>query len=286
VCKRLLPICILAAIVLAFTAVAGGPNLASAHAPHPGLDFYIAVNGVPGCDTQAGDETCDLAPGSVFVIDTFLEPLPDDIPNYGGFDINLGFAGVTSNQDASTDAWPDCGFPAADYETNAVVFACAVGVPPATGSVYSGLIGATSFTCGQSGNVNLQHGPNTTDLVEFDNISQIHAEDPNTIETLTINCVQGGVTPIPTTPPAGRTSTPVATPLPPTEQAQATATAAAKATATAAAQAPGNGDDDDDGGLSGVVIAIIVVAAVVVAGGGGFFGWRYLQSRRAAGGGT
>jgi len=281
--NRLLPIGILAAIMFALVGVRLGPSSASAHEPHPGLNFYIAVDGVPNCDTQSGDATCDLAPSSVFVIDTFLDPLPSDIPDYGGFDIRLGFTGITANRDASTDAWPDCGFPAADYESNAVVFACAVGVPPATGSHYSGIIGTSSFVCNQSGRVNLVHG--NTDLVEFADISQIHAEDPNTAETLTINCVQGGVTPVPTTPRPGATSQPQATPLPPTEQAKATATAKAKATATAAAKTP-TGGNDGDGGLSGGVIAIIIVAVVIVAGGGGFFGWRYLQSRRAVGGGT
>ena len=283
-CTRLFPVGALAAIIFfALVVIASAPGSARADEGHPGLNFYIAINGVPGCDTQDGSQTCDLAPATVFVIDVFLDPLPDDIPNYGGFDVQLGYTNLTANQDASTDAWPDCGFPAADYEPDVVVFACAVGVPPAPGSTYSGLIGTTSFVCSESGSVNLRHGINDTDLVEFENISLIHAENPSTNETLTINCVEGGVTPIPTTPSAGATRAPSATPLSPTEQAQATATAAAQATATAAAQAPGNGDDDD-GGLSGVVIAIIIIAAVVVASGGGFLGWRYYQSRRGAGG--
>ena len=133
----------------------------------------------------------------------------------------------------------------------------------------------------------MPHGGNFPNLTRTHLVEETlvaHAEDANTPETLTINCVEGGVTPVPTTPRAGTTSQPQGTPLPPTEQAKATGTAAAKATATAAAQGPTS--DDGDGGLSGVVIAIIAVAAVAVAGGGGFLGWRYYQSRRGAGGGT
>jgi len=288
--NRLLPIGILAAIMFALVGARLGPSSASAQTaqtPTPGLNFWIAVDGVPDCDTQSGDSTCDLALGGVFVIDTFLDPLPSDIPDYGGYDISIRHVGLTLNHDASTDAWPDCGFPAAGYDdppitTDEVRFGCAVGVPPATESSYSGLIGTISFVCGASGSLTLLHGPSKTDLIE--NIAKIHFEDPNAIETLTINCVQGGVTPVPTTPRPGATGQPQATPLPPTEQAKATATAKAKGTATAAAKTP-TGGNDSDGGLSGVVIAIIIVAVVIVAGGGGFFGWRYYQSRRGAGGG-
>ena len=289
---RLLPIGILAAIAFGLVGVRLGPPSASAHQPHPGLNFSLAVEGVPDCDTQSGDATCTLASGGVFVLDVFIDPLPGDIPDYGGFDISIRHAGVTVNQDASTDAWPDCGFPVASYDdTDVFRLACAVGVPPASGSHYAGLIATNSFVCAQSGSLSLLHGISNTDIVEFEDFSELHAEDLTTeTETLTINCAADGVTPAPTTPRPGVTSQPPATPLPPTEQAKATATAKAQATATAAAKTPAGGpggdDDDDDGGLSGVVIAIIVVAAVVVAGGGGFFGWRYLQSRRAAGGGT
>jgi hypothetical protein len=288
--SRALAVGILIATVLGLAWTRLGPTPASAQAtPDPGLQFYIAVDGVPNCDTKSGDATCTLAPGSTFVIDAYLEPLPSDIPSYDGFDIYLGYTGVTAQQDASTDAWPDCAIPAHLYDTGEVFFACIIGVPPAGPSTYTGLIGTNSFTCTQSGSIALVHGEGSTDLVE--DLGKTHIES-NPQEKLTINCVAGGVTPIPTTPHAGgsATSAPASTPLPPTAQAQATTTAKAKVTA-AAKKTPtstdgGNKDGGGGGGLSAGVIAIIVIAAVVVAGGAGFFGWRYLQSRRGAGGGT
>jgi hypothetical protein len=283
--SRVLATGILAAIVLGLIGARLGP--ASAHEPHPGLNFYIAVHGVPNCDTKSGDGSCDLLPGTVFVIDVYLDPLPSDIPSYEGFDIGLSYSGVTAQQDASTDAWPECGFPAKSYDTpNVVNFACAMGLPPAGPSTYSGLIGTNSFTCDQSGSIATVHGSGSgkTDLIE--NVNTLaHSEDPNTTETLTINCVANGITPIPNTPRPGSTSAAPST-LPPTGQAKATATAKATAPANGTPgpiQVAGGGGG---GGLSAGVIAIIVIAAVVVAGGAGFFGWRYLQSRRGAGGGT
>jgi hypothetical protein len=292
--SRTLAVGILTAIVLGLVWARLGPTPASAQTPDPGLQFYIAVAGVPNCDTKSGDATCNLAPGSTFVIDVYLEPLPSDIPSYDGFDIYLGYTDVTAEQVASTDAWPDCAFPAQNYgEAGTVRLGCIIGVPPAGPSTYTGLIGTSIFTCAQSGSVALIHGDGKTDLVE--DVGKIHIESAPQ-ETLTINCVAGGVTPIPTTPQARATSAPPSTPLPPTAQAQATATALAQATATAKAKAtaaakatPGTtqvAGGGGGGGLSAGVIAFIVIAAVVVAGGAGFFGWRYLQSRRGAGGGT
>jgi hypothetical protein len=168
--------------------------------PIPGLNFWIAVDGVPACSSQHGNATCYISPGSTFVINVYLDPLPPEIRSYGGFDIALDYVGVTPNYDASTDAWPDCAFPASAYDSapNRVVFGCAVGVPPAGGSTYSGLIGTSSFVCSDSGSVSLVPGVFSTDLVEFDNIANIDAEDIHTSDKLTINCAQS-----PALPPAG-----------------------------------------------------------------------------------
>jgi hypothetical protein len=300
----------LSAIVLSLAWLCFTGTPASAHEPHPGLNFWIAVDGVPNCSTKTSDATCNLAPGSAFVVGVYLGPLPHDTPNYKGFDISLKYNGLTEHQDASASAWPDCGFPASSYsQPNTVLFGCATGLPPAGPSTYTGLIGTNSFTCAQSGSVSLLHGTDITDLVQ--DLGYAHAEDPNTTETLTINCVAGGVTPIPTTPHAARgaTSAPPGTARPPAEQATANATAGAQSTATFAAQStevanekatlraretppgtgviPGGGgptgsSSGGGGGLTGGVIAIIVIAAVVVTGGAGFFGWRYAQSRRTS----
>ncbi len=271
----------LSAIVFSLAWLCFTGTSASAHDAHPGLNFWIAVDGVPNCSTQTSDATCNLAPGSVFVVGVYLGPLPHDIPNYKGFDASLKYAGLTAQHDASMSAWPGCGFPASTYrQPNIVFLGCAIGVPPAGPSTYTGLIGTNSFTCAQSGSVSLLHGTDVTDLVQ--DVGNAHAQDPNTTETLTINCAPGGVTPIPTTPQASRgaTSAPPGTALPPAEQATANATAGAQSSVI-----PGGGGltgRGGGGGLSGGVIAIIVIAAVVAAGGAGFLGWRYAQSRRAA----
>jgi hypothetical protein len=157
--------------------------------PNPGLNFWISIEGVPACGTQHGDATCTIPPGSTFVIDVHLDPLPPEIPSYGGYDIRLEYFGVTANHDASTAMWPDCVFPAESYMYEGIVlFACAVGVPPAGGSTYSGVIGTNSFVCVQSGGVSLIPGITNTDLVEFDNISRTNAEDVRVSDKLTISC--------------------------------------------------------------------------------------------------
>jgi hypothetical protein len=276
-----------AAFALSLAWLAFNGSSAAAHQPHPGLKFWIAIDGVPNCSTQARNASCTLEPGSVFAVGLHLGPLPQDIPSYQGFDAALKYTGVTAQEDASASAWPDCGFPARSYgQPNIVLLACTIGVPPARPSTYSGLIATNSFTCSQSGNVSLMHGRDNTDLLQT--IDQIHAEDPRTTDTLTIKCVAGGVTPIPTTPQAARgaTSLPPDTPLPPTEQARAVATSNAYATyAAQAVSGSGQGAHKSGGGLGAGVIAIIAVAAATVASGAGFFGWRYLQGRGGAGGG-
>ncbi len=165
--------------------------------PIPDVNFWISVKGVPGCSTEHGDATCQISPGSTFEVDVYLGPLPTTVPSYAGFDIALQHSGVTPNHDASTAAWPDCVFPAASYDdvphADQVKFACAVGVPPAGGSHYSGLIGTLSFVCAQSGAISLLPGAYNTDLVEFDNISISHAEDPSATDILTINCGPNGL---------------------------------------------------------------------------------------------
>ncbi len=286
---------VLAALVAGIGLAQPSPNSAAAQTPVSGLSLWIGIDGVPNCDTQSGDASCNLTPGSTFLVAAHLDPLPTSVTSYGGYDIDLTYTGVTANQDASTDAWPDCSFPASSYDTpGEVQFACAVGLPPATGSTYSGVIGTTSFTCTQSGGVTLVHAAGKTDVIEFDNISKIDGEASGTTDKLTINCVQGGAVPPTPAPVAGQTGSPQqqGTPLAPTEAAKATstaqsqATATAKAVATAAKQTPGPAGNSTSGGggLAGWLIAVIIVGGVAAAGAAGVVGWRVMQSR--GGGGT
>lgn len=291
---------------------------ASAHEPHPGLEFSIGVRGVPGCNTRASDVTCTLPSGQNFVLEVGLDALPDDIPSYEGFDIYLTYAGVTPLQDASTDDWPECGFPASSYERTGIIgFACARGVPPAGPSSYIGPIGTNSFTCSQSGSISLVHSTEgNTDLVQGmepgptpdESVGVNHAEGADTEETLTITCgsVPAGTpgivtegTPGPEGPTPGQLRTPIpggsTTPgeegqtLEPAAAANATGTAIVKATATAKAKGtPDDGqiaeeDDDDSNTWIWIVIGVAVAVIVVGAAGGGYW---YMRNRAGGSGGT
>ena len=193
-----------------------------AHEPHPGLQFSIGVRGVPGCNTRASNVTCTLPSGRPFVLEVSLDALPDDIPTYEGFDIYLKYAGVTPQHDASTDDWPDCGFPASSYDQPGVVdFGCARGLPPAGPSSYIGPIGTNTFTCGQNGSITLQHSAarGYTDLVQGVlpgptpgvGIGNNHAEGAGTTETITISCFAATPT---RTLPSTLTAIPASTPAP------------------------------------------------------------------------
>ncbi len=287
---------------------------ASAHESHPGLEFSIGVQGVPGCNTRASDVTCTLPAGQPFVVEVSLDQLPDDIDSYGGFDIEADYTGVTASNDANNHDWPDCGFPAAVTEADFVAWGCAIGIPPAGPSSYIGPIGTVTFTCTANGTIALAHGDNTTDLVQavIDQgpstpvVSIIHTEGVDTKETLTINCgsvpaqtpgiVTGG-TPGPAGPTPGQAhpditgltpslgdATPGAT-LEPTDAANATQTAAVEATATAKAllgEPPGRNDESDSNTWIWIVIIVAAVAAVGIAGGG----YWWFRRAQASGGGT
>jgi len=193
----------LGVLALAVAALAlvwgGGPAPAAAHSPHPGLDFSIGIdtNGdtIDDCGTKVGQPAkCTLPTGSTFQLKVYLNSL-GGIPNYGGFDINVEYSGVSSNNNPDASSWPDCVFQANDTSLpGVVVWACAIGVPPAPDSTYTGLIGTTDFNCTTNGSVTMVHGvevsqKNTTELVE--NIAEFpkHAEGQLTTEALTINCV-------------------------------------------------------------------------------------------------
>lgn len=174
------------------------PNTPTPFPPQPtpiqDVNFWISVDGSPNCNTRNGDATCTIAPGVAFVADVYLDPLPSEVRNYGGFDVSLRHSGVIPNHDANMGAWPDCVFAGAAYDelpsTDIVRFGCTVGIPPAGGSTYVGLIGTISFGCIHSGSVSMVHGLGQTDLIEFEHFDpgHIHIEDPNTSETLNINC--------------------------------------------------------------------------------------------------
>ncbi len=287
---------------------------ASAHEPHPGLEFSIGVRGVPGCNTRASDVTCTMPVGGTFVLEVGLDALPDDIPSYRGFDLYAEYSGgLTPSQDANNDDWPGCGFPAAFTGDDFVGWGCATGLPPAGPSSWIGPIGTVTFTCSESGSITLVHSAaGKTDLVEAvtdegeggtPGQSIIHTEGSDTQETLTITCGQlpantPGVVTTGTPGPAGPTpgeahpeitggQTPGGPTLEPTQAAIATATAQARGTATPkSSPTPGDGPDgggDDDGNMwVWIVIIVAAVAAVGIAGGG----YWWFRRAQASGGGT
>jgi hypothetical protein len=270
---------------------------ASAHEPHPGLQFSIGVRGVPGCNTRASDVTCALPVGQTFVLEVGIDALPDDIPSYGGFDLFVRYEGVTASNDFSNDVWPDCAFPAGTVDENTegkfVAWACAVGIPPAGQSSWVGTVGTVTFTCTANGAISMIHQARAyTDLVESatENSAHtpedlIHAEGANTKETLTINCGQvpaqtpgivtsgtpGGPGPTPHVEHPEVTEKTPGQPgatLEPTAAAKATARAADEGTSTA--ESPGGGGGSGGSSKTWVWIVIVVagVAAVVIAGSG------------------
>jgi hypothetical protein len=274
---------------------------ASAHAPHPGLDFSMEVLGVDNCDTRAGDNiSCSVS--GTFVVQVSLNALPGDIPDYQGFDIVLSYTGVNPLEDADAEVWPDCAFPAQFYDRDGsrVAMACAYGVSPAVPSTYTGPIATNSFECSSAGSVSLTHGLANTDLAQT--VADIHAERGEGQETINVNC--SGPTPRPV-PDGGRDGDgtpggPDGGPGP-VEAAQtaeaatvaaggggtvepeaATETAEARATATERARRSAGGGDGDDDGMPVWIWIVIGVGAVAAAGGLGFVGWRYWNARRGA----
>jgi hypothetical protein len=298
--KVVLPVC--GALLIAALAA----QTASAHEPHDGLNFSIGVRGVAGCNTRASDVSCTLPQGQPFLVEVWLDELPDDIDVYGGFDLYAEFAGVTPGTDANNDDWPDCGFPAAFVGDDFVGWGCAMGLPPAGPSSWVGPIGSVTFTCAQDGSITLVHGnSDQTDLVEPPETGLVkHSEGDGEEEKLTIDCgtvpantpgvvtrgTPGGPGPTPTyvrTREAGQVTpgTPDAT-LEPTAASAATATAQARGSATPpVSPTPDDGTDGDGGGVgTSAWIAFGVAAAAVVAVGAAGSYW-YMR-RRGGGGGA
>jgi len=234
----------------------------AAQVPAPGLDFSMAVSGVAGCDTTEGDAKCFLDPGSSFTVEFYLNSLPDGATGYQGYDAYVTYTGVVSQDNLTTDEWPDCGFPAqfSPPGGQAIRWTCVVGVdvPP---SAYTGLISTLGFECtdeeSTDNTINLVHGETDTSInaVRGEVPLGQAAEGAGTLETLTINC---GEPPPPTEPPAGETPGATATALPTTGDA--------------------TGLSEGDGGSTGLWVTIVVLLAAAVSAVG-LFGWRYARSR-------
>lgn len=167
----------------------------------PGLDFSMSIANHPSCDTRQGNVSCELNPGERFAVNMSLNSLPADVPEYSGFDIELNYTGVTSEDNGNTQTWPDCAFPAGYFQPGLVGIGCATGLPPAGPSTYTGMIGSNDFTCTQSGEIRLAHGVGHTDLIDTGSNPLVEAADG--AETLTISCGVPPATPGAGTPTPG-----------------------------------------------------------------------------------
>ena len=222
----------------------------AAQVPAPGLDFSMAIPDVEGCDTTEGNAECFLDPGSTFTVEFYLNSLPEGVSGYSGFDMYVTYTGVVSQDNPTTDEWPDCGFPA-QFATpgQSIRWGCAIGVD-APASTYTGLISTLGFDCTDEesfdNKINLVHGLSDTA------VDGLYAEGAGTVETLTIGC---GEPPPPT---AAETPQATATVLPTTGDA--------------------TGLDQSDGDNTGLWVLIGVLLAAAI-GSIGLFGWRYARSR-------
>jgi hypothetical protein len=179
------------AVALALTGSLGLHGRASAHTPHPGLDFSIGVdtNGdtTPDCGTGVHQPAkCTASRGAPLKALVYLNSF-GALPTYSAFDIIVDYTGVGSKNNPDAHSWPDCVYHAEHFEPGLVAWGCAVDVPPAPDSTYIGLIGTTSFNCTNNGTITLVHGEGSTKLVSFPPIEN-HAEGEGLRETLTINC--------------------------------------------------------------------------------------------------
>jgi hypothetical protein len=139
-------------------------------------------------------------------------------------------------------------------EPGKVAVSCAIGIPPATASTYTGVLTSNTFTCEESGTITLANvGMGNTSLIAILGSQYTEAAD----ETLNITCGDPP-TATNTAGPQATTAPPVPTALPPT----------------------GTGGIDQDGGTSaGIWLAIAGLAAFAVAGLSAF-GWRNARSVR------
>ncbi len=160
--------------------------------PQTGLDFSIAIDangdGVPECSTKvAMPAQCSLPPGTRFRVIASLDSFPPGVTGWGGFDTDLQFAGVESQQSWNF-LWPDCGFPAEESYSGELFFGCARGLG-ASPSPYAGPLVSADFTCTRNGSVTLGHDAtartNASDLVDDDLREYV---EPGAPETLVVNC--------------------------------------------------------------------------------------------------
>jgi len=149
------------------------------------LGIDVDNDGQDDCNTRDGPTTCVARQDDRFALHVYLDNL-GSAQSYGGFDLVMTYAGVSSKDNADAEAWPDCAYEASAYDPGFLALACAIGVA-SPNSVYTGLIGTADFNCTDSGVITMLHGYGWTALVENLQSPVLH-EGETISETLIIDC--------------------------------------------------------------------------------------------------
>jgi hypothetical protein len=162
-------------------------------------DLHIESTGCSTESTTLGK--CNVSSGSSFSVATHVDNIggnfadgadADAVGGYGGFQAHLTYsAGLTLNNKAGTSevVWPDSGFPVESKGVGSYTGGSAIGIG-ANGSVFTGQVMQTSFTCSAVGveTVTLVQSadPLDSNLADENAVAKV---DPDGNEVLTINCL-------------------------------------------------------------------------------------------------
>ena len=158
------------------------------------VDFSIEAAGT-ACNTNGGDTKCDLELGRPFTLNVYLNSLPSLVSHYDGFDVLLGYAGISSKNNADISShWADCAFEVSHYKPGRAAFGCSNLLGNST---YTGLVATMDYICDARGSITMlasRMGDTTLYAWPYGYLDGID-------ETLTINCVEPPPTPTPPPPP-------------------------------------------------------------------------------------
>ena len=187
-----LPVAALALLVVVVLILGSGPaKQASAHFPHPGMDFSMSVGSQ--CDSTAGPTTCTFNPGDTFTVNFKLNTFPAALA-YDSYDVLVGYTSVdvisASLVQQGAGVWPACGIAVSNFTIPGQFAAACVGTIGPMPSSYIGVLMHVDFQCpstAASGIIGLVHGGGFTGVFDFAYL-EAHGEAEGSFETLTINC--------------------------------------------------------------------------------------------------
>jgi len=158
--------------------------------PLTGLDWSIGVDldgdGTYECSTRdGGSPECYVVSGVPFSVTASLDALSAADPEWIGYDVVMGYAGVASSN-AVQVLWPECTDPAFAYPPGTIAHGCGLFGGFYT-TDYVGPIASNAFTCSGPGTVSLKHGNGKTGLL-LQSFAYEYEGNPSS-EVLTINCL-------------------------------------------------------------------------------------------------